>query len=862
MNNGATITNCCATEGGGVCIGQYANFYMTGGIITGNSATAEGGGVYNKGYFKMTGGKITKNFAVDGRGGGVKNTIPGKFYMVGNAEISWNGKDEKGDIVTKYGGGVYNANLIWIESYHGKQPLIKGNSSYYKGGGIYSNDYDSVFEAMNGGIISYNESEYGGGMYISSPTDYYGGIKSVIVHNTAFKSGGGICITNDAGDVSDKEPTSRINIIGGKISNNTAGENGGGIYVFKAGYQNPTDTQLQDLFVNITGGEISGNKAMGDGGGIYVGKEGSDTSSGYKSLYPINLFFDITGGKISGNTAAGNGGGIYINKIDDVIEDRLVYSYIKMHGDYGDCCEIIGNEALNNGGGIYNAADLEINYGSIAENTANQDGGGIYNTGTVTFRIGFPEVRGNGAPNGNGGGVYTTDFYNLIVDKGTSFYDNIASASCERDPANDLVYESHINNGITWTSPFIQGYNNYDINQNYIAPIVEHIHIWGEWDITPATCTAAGEKTRVCTLDSTHIETIIIPATGHAWGAWFTSTPATCTSAGYEKRVCANDPAHTETRPIGATGHAWGAWTAVTAATCDTAGTTRRVCGNDSSHVQNGTIPALGHLWGAWTVTTPATCTAAGMETRTCSRNTSHTETRSIPVIGHDWGPWTVTTPATVDHEGEETRTCRNDASHTETRSIAKLLPGGGEPGGDPPIPGRETGFVQNTVPSTQEVLEQIMNEGVPTMSVGNLNIPLSAGEGLDQYVWAFANFVMAIAGIILAAVTIVRMARQKRRERIYAENNAYTVSEEEIQARGRFGWVVMAVVMGILGIVLFFLTENIRNLMVVVDDWTILSAVIFALALAGFRFAFRNSKYDDDLEEEHRIFNMGTETI
>ncbi len=129
----------------------------------------------------------------------------------------------------------------------------------------------------------------------------------------------------------------------------------------------------------------------------------------------------------------------------------------------------------------------------------------------------------------------------------------------------------------------------------------KHEHVWGEWTVTtPATCTAAGVETRVCTLDETHAETREVPATGHTWGEWTVTTPATCTAAGVETRVCTLDETHAETREI----------------------------------------PATGHTWGEWTVTTPATCTAAGVETRVCTLDETHVETREISVIDHVWGAY------------------------------------------------------------------------------------------------------------------------------------------------------------------------------------------------------------------------------
>jgi len=82
-----------------------------------------------------------------------------------------------------------------------------------------------------------------------------------------------------------------------------------------------------------------------------------------------------------------------------------------------------------------------------------------------------------------------------------------------------------------------------------------HTHEWGNWTVTtPATCTAPGIETRICSLNSSHTEIRNTAALGHAWGAWTVTTAPTTTQAGVETRTCARDPSHTETRPVPATG--------------------------------------------------------------------------------------------------------------------------------------------------------------------------------------------------------------------------------------------------------------------------------------------------------------------
>jgi hypothetical protein len=78
-----------------------------------------------------------------------------------------------------------------------------------------------------------------------------------------------------------------------------------------------------------------------------------------------------------------------------------------------------------------------------------------------------------------------------------------------------------------------------------------HTHEWGDWTVTtPATCTTAGEETRVCVLDATHKETRPIPALGHDWGDWVVTKAPTATEEGEETKTCKRDPSHTETQVV------------------------------------------------------------------------------------------------------------------------------------------------------------------------------------------------------------------------------------------------------------------------------------------------------------------------
>ncbi len=78
----------------------------------------------------------------------------------------------------------------------------------------------------------------------------------------------------------------------------------------------------------------------------------------------------------------------------------------------------------------------------------------------------------------------------------------------------------------------------FEITKRAVPTVCEHT--MGEWTVTKAaTCTVAGEKTRVCTKDCGHSELETIAALGHAYGEWTVVKAPTTEEAGLEERVCA-----------------------------------------------------------------------------------------------------------------------------------------------------------------------------------------------------------------------------------------------------------------------------------------------------------------------------------
>ncbi|MDR1468225.1 MAG: hypothetical protein LBT00_02905 [Spirochaetaceae bacterium] len=207
------------SNGGGVHVSAGGTFTMNGGTISGNTISGgnknirlggSGAGVYTAGTFTMNGGSISDNTNkalwgdVDtaktsekrygqGGGGGVFVSIGGKFTMK-DGTISGNtsnGSMNNNQLISRYnGGGVYVCGSLqtYDDVEYGKSGssefimeggTISGNTAN-SGGGVYV--YSVGVFTMKGGTISGNKatgdlllSRYpgaGGGVYASSHGDY------------------------------------------------------------------------------------------------------------------------------------------------------------------------------------------------------------------------------------------------------------------------------------------------------------------------------------------------------------------------------------------------------------------------------------------------------------------------------------------------------------------------------------------------------------------------------------------------------------------------------------------------------------------------------------------------------------------
>jgi hypothetical protein len=157
----------------------------------------------------------------------------------------------------------------------------------------------------------------------------------------------------------------------------------------------------------------------------------------------------------------------------------------------------------------------------------------------------------------------------------------------------------------------------------------------------------------------------------------------------------------------------------------------------------------------------------------------------------------------------------------------------GGEETPDPtpgpipnPGPGSQPGpgeLPHQDIPKDELTPNQVLDiikadESVPIFTILGFEIPLFGI--MDLPVWALMNLFLAICGAFCGLVALINAKRRKK-------------SQPELESRQTRRIALLTTLLAAaLGIVLFLLTEDITNLMVVFDVWTIVSALILLVVI------------------------------
>jgi len=368
IQNANTTKSTSNPYGGGVFNSGTLNVKNC--IIQKNTATLEGGGIYNNhGTLNMINSILNQNTATSGYGGAAIYNYGGNVTL--NGCNLWGNTAKAG-----HGGGInngYGAILILINS------RVHNNVAYDHGGGIDIYRTGTKTSLINSSVYNNTVVGHGGGIYNC------GGnltLNNSSVCGNIAKSGPGGGIANCYGGT--------LALINSQVYNNVAKTHGGGI-------DNYYDTIGTD--VTLTNSRVYSNTANSHGGGIYNygGRVTLNGSSVYNNIAKTghaggiaNCYggtLTLVNSQVYNNVAYDHGGGI------DIYRTGTKTSLINSN--------VYHNTANGHGGGIYNyGGNLTLKGSSVCGNIAKSGpGGGIANCyGTLT--VTFCRILGNSANRG------------------------------------------------------------------------------------------------------------------------------------------------------------------------------------------------------------------------------------------------------------------------------------------------------------------------------------------------------------------------------------------------------------------------------------------------------------------------------
>lgn len=147
--------------------------------------------------------------------------------------------------------------------------------------------------------------------------------------------------------------------------------------------------------------------------------------------------------------------------------------------------------------------------------------------------------------------------------------------------------------------------------------------------------------------------------------------------------------------------------------------------------------------------------------------------------------------------------------------------------------------------PETQAVTPEQTPANQAPVELEDEQTPLAAGTGY----WALLNLIIAVLALLLAVVLLVGVFSRRRKEEAEEQNG-----EETEENKGKTGllWRILAIIAGVLAPIAFFLTENIRNTMTFVDNWTLLMVILLAVQLV-LMLILRKARQPKDQDDEER---------
>ncbi len=156
-------------------------------------------------------------------------------------------------------------------------------------------------------------------------------------------------------------------------------------------------------------------------------------------------------------------------------------------------------------------------------------------------------------------------------------------------------------------------------------------------------------------------------------------------------------------------------------------------------------------------------------------------------------------------------------------------------------------------LPITQEEL----NAAAAEQNIPSFGVSLFVPQGFSA--WALLNLILMAIGIIMTLVFAVlrglrkqndEQDKEKRKLQAYYVTNTPEQGDDTSQRRSP-GWLIGAIVLAVVGVIIFILTEDITLPMVWVDYWTILQAFVLIVTLVLGIIASSRNKESEAIDKD-----------
>ena len=170
-----------------------------------------------------------------------------------------------------------------------------------------------------------------------------------------------------------------------------------------------------------------------------------------------------------------------------------------------------------------------------------------------------------------------------------------------------------------------------------------------------------------------------------------------------------------------------------------------------------------------------------------------------------------------------------------------------------PTTPGTPGTTTDDGTTTDEPEVEEVEDEETPLSDGDVEDVEDNATPKGNNGIWALINLIAAIVTVILGLILLLSKRHRNDEEEDEEERQARIERGEEKEQEQKRGWIckVLGVIVAIVSVVFFILTEDMSLPMALTDKWTILMIVIAIVELVLVLVGRRWKDVDDDEEQQ-----------